>query len=596
MNCPGLKPGAIHGQFISNSWAMHEKFNNNKFLIYLLFSGSVNYLYSSSNNNCMKRIFYSFLLITQIVGAQKLKKADKSIITNLQAEINYLASDSLEGRRTGSKGEKLAYEYISNQFSMAGLQAKGDHNTYLQQFEVNDGKQISSDSYFTINGNGLVVGKEYFPLSFCKNASLNAFASISLQENGTPWFYDIKDLLEANKNNPHFDVEDAIRTKAAYAAKKNAIAFIIYNSSAIDDELQFDGKEKSAEAVIPVIYITKNGRLKYLKDETASLDIKLKIDIAEKKRYGHNVIGYIDNKAATTVIIGAHYDHLGYGEDHTSLYTGSTPQIHNGADDNASGTAAIIELSKLIKASKYKRNNYLFICFSGEELGLFGSKYFTEHPTISFASTNYMINLDMVGRLKDSTHGLNIGGYGTSPAWPQIVPATDKFFTIKLDSSGSGPSDHTSFYRKDIPVLFFFTGLHSDYHKPTDDADKINYAGELMVVKYIYKLIEEADKKGKLAFTKTKETSIGTTTFKVSLGIMPDYAFNGIGVRADGISDGKAAQKAGIKAGDVIIQLNDYTFTDLQTYMQALNKFNKGDAAKVKVKRGNEVLVFDIVF
>jgi len=581
---------------MSNQGAIHEKFNNNKFFMHLLFSGSVNYLYSSSNNNCMKRIFYSFLLITQIVGAQKLKKADKSIITNLQAEINYLASDSLEGRRTGSKGEKLAYEYISNQFSMAGLQAKGDHNTYLQQFEVNDGKQISSDSYFTINGNGLIEGKEYFPLSFCKNASLNAFASISLQENGTPWFYDIKDLLEANKNNPHFDVEDAIRTKAAYAAKKNAIAFIIYNSSAIDDELQFDGKEKSAEAVIPVIYITKNGRLKYLKDETASLDIKLKIDIAEKKRYGHNVIGYIDNKAATTVIIGAHYDHLGYGEDHTSLYTGSTPQIHNGADDNASGTAAIIELSKLIKASKYKRNNYLFICFSGEELGLFGSKYFTEHPTISFASTNYMINLDMVGRLKDSTHGLNIGGYGTSPAWPQVVPATDKFFTIKLDSSGSGPSDHTSFYRKDIPVLFFFTGLHSDYHKPTDDADKINYAGELMVVKYIYKLIEETDKKGKLAFTKTKETSIGTTTFKVSLGIMPDYAFNGIGVRADGISDGKAAQKAGIKAGDVIIQLNDYTFTDLQTYMQALNKFNKGDAAKVKVKRGNEVLVFDIVF
>ncbi|MBC7424756.1 MAG: M28 family peptidase, partial [Ferruginibacter sp.] len=282
---------------------------------------------------------------------------------------------------------------------------------------------------------------------------------------------------------------------------------------------------------------------------------------------------------------------------HTSLYTGSTPQIHNGADDNASGTAAIIELSKLIKASKYKRNNYLFICFSGEELGLFGSKYFTEHPTINFANTNYMINLDMVGRLNDSTHGLNIGGYGTSPAWPQIVTATDKFFTIKLDSSGSGPSDHTSFYRKDIPVLFFFTGLHSDYHKPTDDADKINYAGELMVVKYIYKLIEETDKKGKLAFTKTRETAMsGTATFKVSLGIMPDYAFNGIGVRADGISDGKAAQKAGIKAGDVIIQLNDYTFTDLQTYMQALNKFNKGDAAKVKVKRGNEVLVFDIVF
>ena len=545
----------------------------------------------------MKRFFYCLLFTTQFVSAQKLKKADKIVVANLQTHISYLAGDQLEGRRTGSNGEKLAYEYISNEFLKAGLTAKGDKATYLQAFEVNDGKMITSASHLIINGNDLVLDKEYFPLSFSCNSTLSAIGSIALQENGAPWFYDIKELLEANKNNPHFDLTDAIKIKVADAAKKRATAFFIYNSSAIKDELQFDPKTKSAPSAIPVIYIAKTAKEKYLKDETASLDIQLKTEIADKKRYGHNVIGYLDNSAANTIIIGAHYDHLGYGEDHNSLYTGTTPQIHNGADDNASGTAALIELGKLIKASRYKNNNYLFICFSGEELGLFGSKYFMDHPTIDFTTANYMINLDMVGRLNDSTHGLNIGGFGTSPVWGQTLSASDKFFKIKFDSSGTGPSDHTSFYRKDIPVLFFFTGIHSDYHKPTDDADKINYTGEWMVMKYIFKLIEDTDKKGKLAFTKTRETAMsGKTSFKVTLGIMPDYTFSGTGVKADGISEGKIAQKAGIKAGDIIVQLGDYKFTDVQTYMETLNKFNKGDATKVKVKRGNEELVFDIIF
>ena len=545
----------------------------------------------------MKRILYCLLFTIQFATAQRLKKADKAAVTNLQTNINYLADDKLEGRRTGSNGEKLAYEYISNEFLKEGLVAHGDKGTFLQEFEVNDGKMIAKGSYLIVNGNDLVIDKDYFPLSFCKNSSLTTTASIALQENGTPWFYDIKELLEANKNNPHFDLTDAIKLKAAAAAKKTAIAFFIYNSSTIKDELQFDPKAKSELSTIPVVYITRAGKETYFKDETATLDIQLKTEIVDKKRYGHNVIGFIDNNAASTIIIGAHYDHLGYGEDHNSLYTGITPQIHNGADDNASGTAAVIELGKLLKTSKYKNNNYLFICFSGEELGLFGSKYFTEHPTVDMTTVNYMINLDMVGRLNDSTHGLNIGGYGTSPAWGETMSANDKFFKIKFDSSGTGPSDHTSFYRKDIPVLFFFTGVHSDYHKPSDDADKINYTGEWMVLKYIYKLIEDTNKKGKLAFTKTRETiSIGKSSFKVTLGIMPDYTFSGIGVRADGISDGKIAQKAGIKAGDVIVQLGDYKFTDVQTYMETLSKFNKGDATKVKVKRGNEELVFDIVF
>ena len=549
------------------------------------------------NQLIMKRILYCFLFTVQFVYAQKLKKADKIIIADLQTHTNYLASDKLEGRRTGTNGEKLAYEYISNEFEKAGLLPKGNHNTYLQLFEVTNEKILSKNSHLLINGNDLVMDTDYFPLPFSSNDSIKTAASIALQENGMPWFYDIKDLLETNKNNPHFNITNAIKIKADDAAKKKATAFFVFNSSLIVDELQFEPKQKTILSVIPVIYLTNNAKQKYLKDETATLDIDLKNEVIDNKRYGQNVVGYINNNAANTIIIGAHFDHLGYGEDHNSLYKGSIPQIHNGADDNASGTAAVIELSKLLKASKLKNNNYLFICFSGEELGLFGSKYFTDHPTIDLSTTNYMINMDMVGRLNDSTHGLNIGGYGTSPTWPQIIYTGNKFFKIKVDSSGTGPSDHTSFYRKNIPVLFLFTGLHSDYHKPSDDADKINYTGIWNVLKYITRLIENTDKRGKLVFTKTKETAMdGNINFKVTLGIMPDYTFNSIGVRADGITEGRIAQKVGIIEGDIILQLGNYKFTNLQTYMETLSKFNKGDATIVKVKRGDKELSFDIVF
>ena len=545
----------------------------------------------------MKRIFYCFLFTVQFATAQKLKKADKIIIADLQTHINYLTNDKLEGRRTGTNGEKLAYEYISNEFQKIGLLPKGDNNTFLQLFEVTNEKILSKNSHLLINANELEMDTDYFPMPFSSNGSVKTTASIALQENGMPWFYDLKDLMEANKNNPHFDLTNAIKLKAMDAAKKRASAFFVFNTSTINDELKFEPKATFVTGAIPVIYLTKPAEHTYLKDETANLEIDLNNEIIDNKRYGNNVIGYVNNNATNTIIIGAHFDHLGYGEDHNSLYTGSTLQIHHGADDNASGTAAVIELAKILKASKLKNNNYLFICFSGEELGLFGSKYFTEHPSIELTTANYMINMDMVGRVNEVTHNLNIGGFGTSPVWAQTINTGNKFFTIKIDSSGTGPSDHTSFYRKNIPVLFLFTGIHSDYHKPTDEADKINYSGIWNVLKFVTGVIENTDKKSKLSFTKTRETAMGgNVNFKVTLGIMPDYTFKGIGIRADGITDGRIAKKAGILAGDVILQLGDHKFTDLQTYMETLSKFNKGDATKVKVKRGNKELTFDIVF
>ena len=549
----------------------------------------------------MRCILLAFFLLSVSLPcalSQKLKKKDKAILSNLEREIQYLADDKLEGRRVGTKGEKLASEFIVGEFEKIGLQAKGVNNSWLQAFDVDDGRQINN-AHFFVNGKELQLDKEYFPLPFSATKTVEGSPAIALQESGVPWFIDLRDIIESNQNNPHFNINDALRTKVKDSEKKGATAVVFYNTSKISDDIAYSPKDKSSVVNIPVLYVTKDAKKKYMKDESASMDVKIAVDIREKKRTGYNVVGYLENNAANTVVIGAHYDHLGYGEDGNSLYRGADKQIHNGADDNASGTAALIEMARLLKQSKSKKNNYLFIAFSGEELGLFGSKYFTEHPTVDLSKVNYMINMDMIGRLNDSSHALTIGGYGTSPEWGESLSndRDTKYFTVKYDSSGTGPSDYTSFYRKNIPVLFFFTGLHSDYHKPTDDYDKINYTGELQIVKYIYGLVENLNTKGKLVFAKTRETQTTTSArFSVTLGIMPDYTYSGSGVRIDGLSEGRPAEKAGLKVGDIITKLGDYPVSSLENYMQALSKFKKGDKTTVGYTRGSDTAEIEVQF
>ena len=552
----------------------------------------------------MKRILLLLsLFVAASVNAQKLKKEDRQLLADLQHHVQYLAHDSLEGRRTGTAGEQKAMAYISQQFKTIGLAPKGS-NGYYQPFEINEGKQISPSSHLVVDGHDLVLYKEYVPLVYSASQSLEALPSRAIQEADMPWFWDVKDVLEENRNNPHFDIHTAIKNKAKEVQGKRASALLVFNSSNIDDDIQFNGTNRSEAVGIPVVYLTKEAMKKYFSDEGATLDMKLKVVLEDKKRTGNNVIGYLDNGAATTVILGAHFDHLGFGEDGNSLLRTAGNQVHNGADDNASGTAALIELARMLKNSRLKNNNYLFIAFSGEEQGLFGSKYFTENSTIDLSKVNYMINMDMLGRLNEANKTLTVGGYGTSPAWPAAFAQSGKtkLYTgplqFRFDSSGVGPSDHTSFYRKDIPVLFYFTGLHSDYHRPTDDADKVNYTGQLHVVKHIYSLIEAIDKGGqKVAFTKTREPQMTTSAqFSVTLGIMPDYTFSGSGVKVDGVSEGKVAQKAGIKAGDVITQLGEHSVTSLESYMQALSKFKKGDKTTVQYNRSHEKLSAAIEF
>lgn len=382
----------------------------------------------------------------------------------IKADLEYLASDELEGRATGSPGEQLAAEYIIGKFEQMGLSPKGDQAGFLQHFSK---------------------------------------------------------TLRAN---PHAETPSE------------------------DDEI-ISGK---------------------------------------------NVIAFDDNRAKNTIIIGAHYDHLGYGHE-GSLFTGE-PSIHNGADDNASGVAALMNLANYLSKLPDQKYNYLFIAFSGEERGLLGSNYFCKNPTIHLDEVNYMINMDMVGRLNKERQ-LAVYGTGTSPTWDSLFKKIKKpSFKYTFDPSGVGPSDHTSFYFKDIPVLHFFTGQHSDYHKPSDDAELINYDGIQDVISLIIQIVSETNKKDKLSFTKTAEDKGDSPRFKVTLGVVPDYLFDGKGMRIDGVRENKPAYRAELKAGDIVIKLGEREVADMMSYMKALSVFDPGDTTTVTVKRGDEEITKTITF
>lgn len=312
-----------------------------------------------------------------------------------------------------------------------------------------------------------------------------------------------------------------------------------------------------------------------------------------EKIEGRNVLGFIDNNAEQTIVIGAHYDHLGYGEE--GSLADSAGQIHNGADDNASGVAAMLGLAKKLNSKKIK-HNVLFIAFTGEEKGLWGSNYFVKNATVPPSEMAFMVNMDMVGRL-DTNNRLAIYGIGTSPVFKPILDSCNVFqFQSKFDSSGVGPSDHTSFYLEDVPVLHFFTGQHKDYHKPTDDTEFINFEGIEKVADYIESIVVSLDELDSIPFTKTKEKSKKARAFKVTLGVIPDYLFDGEGMRIDGVKENRPASNAGIEKGDIVVKMGEFAVTSMTDYMECLSKFEKGSVVKVLVDRGGEKLEKEVVF
>jgi aminopeptidase YwaD len=535
-----------------------------------------------------------FVMLVLPVGliAQIVNKADNALIQNLKGHIQFLASDKLEGRRAGSEGEQKAVNYIIEQYKGFAIQPMGTKG-FIQSFAIDEGKKFGSNAFVKVNNVKAILDADFFALSNSGNGNFKTIVTVGLNQKNQVLLKDVNEVLVENASNPHFDINAWLVATASELKGKGVAALFLYNSGSLVDNIQFNKYDTAKALALPVVYFTKSGFEKLFQNVAATLNVDASIQFEHPSRTAHNVVGFIDNKAANTVIIGAHLDHLGYNEDKHGLDLNNF--IHNGADDNASGTAALIELAKLLTHDAPKNNNYLIIHFSGEELGLLGSKYWLDHPTYK-GNFNYMINMDMVGRY-DTTRKLTIGGYGTSSKWAEILAKSPTSLLTHYDSAGTGPSDHASFYRKDMPVLFMFTGSHSDYHKATDDWDKINYEGEKEIVRLVQNIIKNTNAYGKLDFLKTREQSMGKSTkFTVSLGVMPDYAFTGTGVRIEGTSQGKLGEKLGLKAADVLIQIGDYKLIDVMSYMQALGKFKKGDNTTLIVKRGTEEIKFDLQF
>jgi len=305
------------------------------------------------------------------------------------------------------------------------------------------------------------------------------------------------------------------------------------------------------------------------------------------------VVGLLEGTGETgeTIVIGAHMDHLGYG-GRGSGSLGSEDKIHNGADDNASGTAGLLELAQLFSNNPPK-NDILFIAFDAEEKGLIGSKHYVKHPTVELDSVRLMVNLDMIGRMTDSS--VTVGGTGTSPLFEPLLDSLNASGSLRLsyNKAGFGPSDHSSFYAKNIPVLFFFTGTHEDYHRPSDDWEKINAGGINMILDLASKTVRHVDDmKEKPRFTEAgpKERAGGRRPFRVTFGIIPSYAGGERGLKLDGVQPDGPAATAGIIKGDILIEINGKEIKDIYDYMHRLGSLKKGQEVPVKVLRGNDTL------
>lgn len=552
-------------------------------------------------------ILLAGLVLTHNVNAQYLGKKETE---NLKKHVTYLASDKLEGRAPGTEGEKLAADYIVSEWKKSGIKPAGDNGTWFRPFTFTDKVESDVSTSLSVDGKKYTSGEDFWPMGFSADGTVNAPAiyvryGITNPEKGYDDYQGLDESVLKGKvfiielsspdgihpHSAHIQYSDAA-TKLRKAAEKGAVGVIfIDNKKDVETPSKVLSKNMRPES-IPAVYA--EGILPKILSETEGLPVSVSVKLNRIAGNGKNVAGKIDNGAPYDVIIGAHYDHLGWGEE-GSLYKGEK-SIHNGADDNASGTAALIEIGKYLANYGPKANNYILVAFSAEEKGLLGSNDFAKSGLYDPAKANYMLNMDMVGRLENDN--LAINAVGTSSKWPDNLAGIKAGnLKIKTSESGVGPSDHTSFYLKDIPVLHFFTGTHSDYHKPSDDADKINYDGMARVGNFIIDLITVLDTQGKLDFVKTKEAESGKAPrFSVTLGIVPDYMYDGEGVKADGVTDGKPAHTAGVKAGDVLIKLGDFPIRDMRGYMEALSKFKKGEKTTLEILRNGKSETLTVAF
>jgi aminopeptidase YwaD len=442
--------------------------------------------------------------------AQKFDRSDIAATSRIEMDIRLLASDSLIGRETGTPGEWMARKYIENKFREIGLQPLFD-TSYVESFVFSSKDFVDLGTTLILNKKTLLLYNNYYPLGFssnsavsgkivyagngifCESQGINDYSSAG-DIRGKIVLLDLAIAEKLSRNKVVWDsAQKIIRVKRAI--QMGAIGVIFFCSDVAYGLPVKDPGYYHERADIPVVFI-QDSKLINIKDPGYA-EIAVSID-RNGQRIGHNVGGYLNNNAPNTVVIGAHYDHLGMG--FFSTRDPGNNEVHNGADDNASGVAGVLELARQLSGSEYKNNNYIFIAFSGEEYGLYGSSGFLKNSSYPKEKLNYMIDLDMIGRL-NKKNKIKIYGTGTSDSWEDIINNSEQFgLKISTIKTGIGGSDHTSFNQKGIPAIFLHTGLHPDYHKANDDADLINFEGTNTLVKFSLEIIKNLNGKGKLNY------------------------------------------------------------------------------------------------
>jgi aminopeptidase YwaD len=556
----------------------------------------------------------------------------------LQEEIKYLSSDALKGRLTGSEGDSIAADYIKFELASVGMvPLSGDG---LQRFKVTKRVLAGKDNSLSISGITYTPEKDFIPLGFSSNSGLEAeviFAGYGFNINSDSlkwsdysaidvkgkWVMILRADPEPDNNKSPFIPFSGDRDKALLAKDMGAAGVLLVSGTSFDPEDTFESlnsgdfsvgipvlriKREVAGAVLAKSKITLAGIEKKLNEtrKPAGFSTKTiingKAEIIRETTNTRNVVmllpGEDEQLKNEYIIFGAHFDHLGLGGPGSSSRAVDTVGVHHGADDNASGIAMMLELAeKFAKTKGSHKRSIICVAFTGEEEGLLGSKQFTDEPGIDLSKVNVMINLDMVGRLNE-TNNVQIFGTGTATGLRDLIYSRSDTSVIKLTmlDEGYGPSDHSSFYLRNIPVLFYSTGAHLDYHTPSDTWDKINYIGMVKISDLIFNVAEElATSATRLQFKesgpKVEPVRYGRGK-SVTLGIMPDFA--GViknGLRADFVTPGKPAAMGGMKKGDIITFIDAKPVNNIQDYMFRMKQLKRGQTITVEVLRDGKKVV-----
>lgn len=591
----------------------------------------------------MKRQFQLSIvsLVLAVVTCVVATAQNADVANRVRTHITYLAGEQLAGRYPGTEGNKLAADYIAAEFQRNGLKPLG--TSYFQEFPIPVGVSLTGDNMAQFEliipkvgipndqlkpvKIGWKPGIDYTPLGFSESKSLSGlpivfcgFGTTDSAKNYDDYAgVDVKGkvviVLSGDRENYNlhgkFKVDNAVRMRTINARQHGAVAVIFVHpqgdSSDVLMPLRVDSKANISgimvfhvkRSIITKIFprerpiITEEEKIMKSKQpssfEFPNIKANLSVGLKTEETTIANVIGVVPGTDAQLskeyIVVGAHYDHLGWGDEH-SLYEGNERKIHFGADDNASGTAGMLELTSIIAKNPLPRP-VIFMAFNAEERGLLGSAYYVKNPVSTLDDVVCMVNLDMIGRLKDNK--LNAQGVGTSSKWKELLDSVNKQynFAISTTEDGLGASDHSSFYTKDKPVLFFFTGLHTDYHRPTDTPDKINYEGESKVIQFTESVLRMIGAMPtKPDFVKVKTTQSASAVSKVTLGVIPDYSDHPKGLHITGVREGSPAEKGGLKGDDVIIKMGDIPIKGIYDLMYCLGKFNPGDKVTIVVLRG----------